>query len=57
MFSEIQNGRHGSTSHFLWTQLFKFYYHIPHDLGMCRGFFQCLTEIQNGVRGWTQKLI
>ena len=29
-------------------KLFKFYYHIPHDMEMCRWLFQGFTEIQNG---------
>ena len=29
-------------------KLFKFYYHIPHDMEMCRWLFRGFTEIQNG---------
>ena len=32
---------------------FKFYYHIPHDMKMCRWFYQSFTEIQNGRHGST----
>ena len=35
--TKIQNGRHRSTSIFLWAQkLFKFYNLIPHNMEMCR---------------------
>ena len=43
-------------------KLFKFYYHIPHDIEICRWFFQGFTEIQNGRHGstlifwWARKL-
>ena len=51
-----QNGRQRSTSNFfvgaktlkLSRKLFKFYYHIPHDMEMCKWYFQGFTEIQNG---------
>ena len=39
---------------FLWThklrsiKLFNFFYHIPHDMEMCRCFFRGLPKIQNG---------
>ena len=47
---------------FLWAQklekiqsqkLFEFYYHISHDMEMCRWFFQGLTEIQNSCHELT----
>ena len=32
-------------------ELFKFYYQIPHDMEMCRLFFQGSTEFQSGRHG------
>ena len=55
--TDIQNGRQRATLKFFVgaktlklksQKLFKFYYHIPHDMEMCRWLFQGFTEIQNG---------
>ena len=46
-FTKIQNSRHRSMSNFLGRKnsqkLCTFYNHIPHDIEMCRWFFQGFT--------------
>ena len=50
--AKIQNGRQRSTPNFFvraktWSQkLFKFFYHIPHDVEMCKCFFKVLLKIK-----------
>ena len=53
-FTEIQNGRHRSTLIFWWRKnsktlsrkLFKFNYHIPHNMEMCKWFVKVLLKFK-----------
>ena len=64
-FTEIQNGRHGSTSIFWWAQklkklvwsiFFNFKHHIPSNKWMCNWFFKDGSKIQNGRQKSAPKL-
>ena len=53
--TKIQNGRQRSTPNFFVgaknpkfkiRKLFKFYYHIPHDVEMCKYFFKVLLKFK-----------
>ena len=59
-FTEVQNGRRGSTSIFLWARklakfvwslFLKFCHHIPSSMGMCKLFLKMLPKFKMAARG------